>query len=224
MKKERFQISEAAQTELQKLIVSKFGSRFLNQDNRYEATAEDLQIVYDCINEFIFKSKLPKIEISVVDMKPGDIGKAVFMFNMKNFAIKPKIKYLRELDRDTPLLMASALCHEMIHYYDFSYGPLSRLEGKTIAAKDGKQFVGEYDAHGDYFKKIMNEIVANGIPTTITHPGKVKVRYFMNNQELKEGEKPLSLAERARMFYDAIKTDDLFLVEVKDDEVYCVMQ
>ena len=224
MKRERFQINEEAQTELQKLIVSKFGSRFLNQDNRYEATVEDLQIVYDCINDFIFNGKLPKIEIIVVDMKPGDIGKAVFMFSMKNFKFKPKIKYLRELDRDTPLLMTRALCHEMIHYYDFSYGPLSHLEGKIITAKDGKQFVGDYDAHGDYFKKWINEITSNGIPTSITHPGKVKVRYYMNNEELKEGEKTLSLAERAKMFYDAIKTDDLFLVEVKDDEVYCIMQ
>ena len=33
-----------------------------------------------------------------------------------------------------------------------------------------------------------------------------------------------TLAERAKMFYDAIKTDDLFIVQVKDDEVYVVMQ
>ena len=71
----------------------------------------------------------------------------------------------------------------------------------------------------------MNEIVSNGIPTSVAHPGKIKVRYYMNNEELKEDEyEAFSLAERAKMFYDAIKTDDLFLVEVKDGHVYCVMQ
>jgi len=46
----------------------------------------------------------------------------------------------------------------------------------------------------------------------------------MNNEELKENVSQPTLAERAKMFYDAIKTDDLFLVEVKNDHVYCVMQ
>ena len=220
----KFQINESAQTELQKIIVSKFGSRFLNQDNKYEASIEDLKIIYDCINEFIFGNKLPKIEIVVADMKPNDIGKAVFMFNLNDHGVTPKIKYLREPDRDTPLFASSALCHEMIHYYDFIYGPLSQLKGKTISAKDGKQFIGEYDAHGDFFMRWMNKIISNGIPTSITHPDKVKVRYYMNNKELKENEKPLTLEERAKMFYDSVKTDDLFLVEVKDGEVYCVMQ
>ena len=44
------------------------------------------------------------------------------------------------------------------------------------------------------------------------------------NEELKENEKPLTLAQRAKMFYDAIETDDLLLVEVKDGHVYCVIQ
>lgn len=33
-----------------------------------------------------------------------------------------------------------------------------------------------------------------------------------------------TLVERAKMFYDAIKTDDLFIVQVIDDEVYAAMQ
>ena len=45
-----------------------------------------------------------------------------------------------------------------------------------------------------------------------------------DNEELKENEKPLTLAQKAKMFYDAIETDDLFLVEVKDEHVYCMMQ
>lgn len=102
--------------------MSKFGSRFLNQDDRYEATPEDLQIVYDCINSFIFKDKLPKIKLEVVDMMPYDTGKAVFMFDARSHSVPPKIKYLREVDRDTPLFMTSVLCHEMIHFYDYLFG------------------------------------------------------------------------------------------------------
>lgn len=98
------------------------------------------------------------------------------------------------------------------------------LTGQTVNSSSGKQFIGEYDVHGDYFKKWITIIVNNGIPVEIVHSSKVKVKYFMNNEEITEDEKQIMLADRAKMFFDAIKTDDLFLVEVKDDHVYCVMQ
>jgi len=120
------------------LLVSKFGSRYLNQDDKYLATIEDLQIIYDCINDFIFKNRLPKITLEVVDIMPNDTGKAVFMFDVIHHALPPKIKYLREADRDTPLFVTSALCHEMIHFYDYLFGPLSSMKEKSIEVKNGK--------------------------------------------------------------------------------------
>ena len=224
MDRMKFQIDESAKTELQKLIVSRFGSRFLNQRDAYEANEEDLHIVFDCINLLVFGNKLPKIKIEVVDMMPNDTGKAVFMFDAMSHSVPPKIKYLRDKDYDTPLSMACALSHEMIHFYDYLFGQIKLLKGQTVGAKDGKQLIGNYDVHGDFFQRWMNRIIVNGIPTSIVHPGKVKVKYFMDNEELKENEKPLTLTQRAKMFYDAIETDDLLLVEVKDGHVYCVMQ
>ena len=56
---------------------------------------------------------------------------------------------------------------------------------------------------------------------------KVKKRYFIVGKEIVDevDKKELpTLAKRAKMFYDAIKTDDLFIVQVKDDEVYVAMQ
>ena len=84
-------------------------------------------------------------------MMPNDTGKAVFMFDAISHALAPKIKYLRETDRDTPLFMTSALCHEIIHFYDYMFGQISVLKGKTVENKNGKQFVGDYDVHGSYF-------------------------------------------------------------------------
>ena len=49
----------------------------------------------------------------------------------------------------------------------------------------------------------------------------------MNEKEIideKEKSELPPLAKKAKMFYDAIKTDDLFIVQVKDDEVYVAMQ
>ena len=49
----------------------------------------------------------------------------------------------------------------------------------------------------------------------------------MNGKEIvneTDKKKPLTLTERVKMFYDAIKTDDLFIVQIKDDEVYVAMQ
>ena len=53
------------------------------------------------------------------------------------------------------------------------------------------------------------------------------MKYFMDGTEIVDeaDDKELpTLTERAKMFYDAIKTDDLFIVQVKDDEVYVAMQ
>ena len=76
----------------------------------------------------------------------------------------------------------------------------------------------------------MNVILSGGIPAQINHLDKVKVRYFMNGKEIVDEKENSdektnwSLKDRAKAFYDSIKTDDLFIVQVKDDAVYVVMQ
>ena len=73
----------------------------------------------------------------------------------------------------------------------------------------------------------MNIAISGEIPVNTVHIYKVKVRYFMDVKEIvdEEDKKDLpTLAERAKMFYDAIKTDDLFIVQVINDEVYVAMQ
>ena len=212
---------------LRSLLIDKFGKRFIDQDSPYIATLEDLQIIYACINSYVFDNKLPsKPVLSLIDRK-DEMAKGLFLFNLKNRNIVPKIKIFREKNRDTPMFIASALCHEMIHYYDFLYGPLSKINDAAFKYEGGKQLVGDYDSHGDYFQRYMNIAIAGGIPVQIIHADKVKVRYFMDGKEIidEEDKKDLqTLAERAKMFYDAIKTDDLFIVQVIDDEVYVAMQ
>lgn len=212
---------------LRSMLISKFGKRFIDQDSEYVATLEDLHTIYSCINEYVFSNKLPNNPILSIIDRTNEMAKGLFLFNLKNKSITPKIKIFREKNRDTPLFIASALCHEMIHYFDFLYGPLSKINDAVFKNENGKQFVGDYDSHGDYFQQYMNIAISGGIPVQIDFPDKVKVRYFMNGKEIVDeaDKKELpTLAERAKMFYDAIKTDDLFIVQVKDDEVYVAMQ
>lgn len=212
---------------LRSMLISKFGKKFIDQDSEYIATLEDLHIIYACINEYVFSNKLPdNPTLSIID-RTNEMAKGLFLFNLKNKSITPKIKIFREKNRDTPLFIASALCHEMIHYFDFLYGPLSSINDAAFKNENGKQFVGDYNSHGDYFQRYMNIAISGGIPVQIDFPDKVKVRYFMDGKEIvdeADKKKLPTLAERAKMFYDAIKTDDLFIVQVKDDEVYVAMQ
>ena len=227
--KVRFDLSESDGKiyKLRANIIFKFGKRFIDQDSQYTATIDDLSILYECINEYVFANKLPfNPKLVLVDRK-DEMAKGLFMFNLKNKQATPIIKIFREVNRDTPMFIASALCHEMIHYFDFLFGPLSKIENASFKNENGQQLIGDYDAHGDYFRRFMNIAIDGGIPVQITHPDKNKVRYYMNGKEIvdeQDKKETLTLADRAKMFYDAIKTDDLFIVQVKDDEVFVVMQ
>ena len=229
IEKPRYIINEdnSKKYKLRSILISKFGKRFIDQDSEYVVTLEDLHTIYACINEYVFNNKLPdNPTLNIID-RTDEMAKGLFLFNLKNKNITPKIKIFREKNRDTPLFIASALCHEMIHYFDFLYGPLSKINNAIFKNENGKQFVGDYDSHGDYFQRYMNIAIYGGIPVQIDFPDKVKVRYFMDGKKIidESDKKELStLAERAKMFYDAIKTDDLFIVQVKDDEVYVAMQ
>ena len=99
----------------------------------------------------MFKDKLPKIELEVVDEMPNDTGKAVFRVDAISQSLPPKIQYLGDAERDAPLSMSSALSHEMIHFYDYLYGQIKFLKGKTVESKDRIQLIGNYDVHGDFF-------------------------------------------------------------------------
>lgn len=227
--KVKFNINEEdiKKYKLRSTLINRFGKRFIDQDSEYIVTLNDLHVIYACINEYVFNGKLPNNPIlSIVD-RTNEMAKGVFIFSLKNRSIVPKIKIFREKNRDTPLFITSVLCHEMIHYFDFLYGPLSKINNAVFRHENGKQFVGDYDSHGDYFQRYMNIAIHGGIFVQIDFPDKVKVRYFMDGKEIVDevDKKELpTLAERAKMFYDAIKTDDLFIVQVKDDEVYVVMQ
>lgn len=70
----------------------------------------------------------------------------------------------------------------------------------------------------------MNKAEKLGIPVLIHQPDKIKMRYFKHEDTVNENNDEVPLEVAAKQFYDAIVTDELFLVEVKDNEVYVVMQ
>lgn len=136
--KPKFILKESKKFVLRSNIVEKFGKRFLDQDSSYIASIDDIKIIYSCVNEFAFRNKLPSdVSIQIVD-RTDEMAKAVFMFSFIDKNFKPIIKYIREKDRDTPLFMASAICHEMIHYYDFLFGPLHELKGQAFTVVSGR--------------------------------------------------------------------------------------
>ena len=169
------------------------------------------------------------IEIQIVDrtneMVKGVIG---FKRNNKTGQLIPLIKIIREEEYDTLVSMVNVICHEMIHEYDMLYGPISHMNTWSVTVTNGRQMIGDYDAHGSYFESWMKKIKRLGMPVSIYQPDKLKFRYFtsedfMDEHELTEEDKYNKLCDRMRMFYDSVKSDDMFVVEVHKDYTYVLM-
>lgn len=218
---------------LRKALYEKFGERLVDEASNYLISENDIKDIYDIVNKIVFDSKLINaVEIKIVD-RTNEMAKGVIGFKVDNITkqLIPLIKIIREEKYDTMVSMINIICHEMIHEYDMLYGPISKMEKWTVRVENGKQMIGNYDAHGSYFEMWMKKIISLGMPVSIYQPDKIKFKYFtkedfMDESEktnLTEKEKYEKLCERAKMFFDAVKTDDLFVVEVHKDYTYILM-
>ena len=222
---------------LRKALYDRFGEKLSNETNQYSISEDDLKDIYQIVNDVIFDSKLiSKIEINIVD-RTDEMAKGVIGFKTNNLTHKtvPLIKIIREIEFDSMVSMINVICHEMIHEYDMLYGPISKMKNWAISVVNGKQMIGDYDAHGSYFQSWMKRIVDAGMPVSIYQPDKVRLRYFTKEDFMDENEKPTmnshnqeqrkynNLCDRTKMFFDAVKSDDLFVVEVHKDYTYILM-
>lgn len=136
---------------LRQELVNKLGERFVDENTSYTANVDDLKIMYECINAYIFDSKLLSNPVFEIRDRTNEIAKGTILVKLVDKTYIPHILFIRESKYDTMVSVVNVICHEMIHLFDILYGPISNLKDKTVTARDGKQFVGNYDAHGDYF-------------------------------------------------------------------------
>ena len=217
---------------LRKALYEKFGSKLSDEVSDYKITEQDLKTIYDIVNKIVFNSKLiDTIEIQIID-RTNEMAKGVIGFKIDNKTGRkiPLIKIIREEKYDTMVSMINVICHEMIHEYDMLYGPISKMNNWSVTVKNHKQMISDYDAHGSYFESWMRKIISLGMPVSIYQPDKVKFRYFTeedfmdeNEPELTEEEKYKKLCNQMKMFFDSVKSDDMFVVEVHKDYTYVLM-
>lgn len=208
---------------LRKALVDVFGRSFVDEETTYLAKPDDLKKIYDTVNAMVFGNRLPTNVQFEIDPRNDQIAKGVTMFKMYDSKYAPTIKFLTDEQYDTMLSVANVVCHEMIHIWDILYGPISKLKDKTVNIRASRQFVGDYDAHGSTFTAWMEKIIKAGLPVSEYQMDKVKMKYFNQEDNLDEHER-VPLAVAAKQLFDAIKTDELFLMDVVGDEVYLVMQ
>ena len=137
-------------------IDKEFGEYYWNVDFIYEPNKKDLDRMFDIVNETMFGNKLPKLDVKLMhENHDGIYGSFCAL------CIDEKTNKIIELDKpfitvinwgkDNFSNVLDTLCHEMIHAYDYYYGPAKKYHGKALKIVDGKQLVEDYEIHGNYF-------------------------------------------------------------------------
>ena len=238
------------QSKLQKSFVQKYSwETVYNQEKSFSYTSKDLKDLFDIINECVFDSKLGEVDIIINSSLKS---KGAFGFqnidddnNVVSLKNPPLIEIKKE-STDTFLEVVDALAHEMIHFYDFMFGPLCELKMQSAhASADGRQLVGAYDVHGTYFQKWTDVFYEEGFYVCTKHYAAMK--YLMLDEfwrpmkmdgtvidenkveESKDSQldvlptdKPIT--KFAKTLFKSIKSDGYFSVEVRNNKCYVIME
>lgn len=237
-------LEEAEDNSLLDALDEYFGHETVfNQDQTFDFQASDLQTIFKLVNQCIFSSKLPPIEIKITEEDPEFKGGFMYQVTKKlddnsikiELLEKPIIVLYKIPDTNTFFQICDTLCHEMIHYQDYLFGPLQHLKGLAIDFVNGKQFVGTYDVHGQWFMKQVERFAGFGVPVSLEEY-RQKHRYFLvdqNGQIVAEEsqhleENPLvdsTLIAYGRKMFNSLKSrSGFFAVEVKKNACYITIE
>ena len=237
-------LEEAEDNSLLDALDEYFGHEVVfNQDQSFDFQVSDLQSIFKLVNQCIFSSKLPPIEIKITEEDPEFKGGFIYQVSKKlddnsikiELFEKPIIVLYKIPDTNTFFQICDTLCHEMIHYQDYLFGPLQHLKGLAIDFVNGKQFIGTYDVHGQWFMKQVERFAEFGVPVSLEEY-RQKHRYFLvdqngqivveESQQLEEN--PLvdsTLIAYGRKMFNSLKSrSGFFAVEVKKNACYITIE
>ena len=119
-------LEEAEDNSLLDALDEYFGHEVVfNQDQSFDFQVSDLQSIFKLVNQCIFSSKLPPIEIKITEEDPEFKGGFIYQVSKKlddnsikiELFEKPIIVLYKIPDTNTFFQICDTLCHEMIHYY-----------------------------------------------------------------------------------------------------------
>lgn len=180
-----------------------FGDKLYSKKFDYDVTSNDLTTMFNLINHWLFKDKLDINGVSIVISTNVNVHneKGIFRLgvNQDNKHVIGIVKY----EKDNLFQIINVFIHEMIHYYDFMYGPLKKKSDIAyVDTINGRQYVDRYDAHGTFFISECKRINMYGF--------NVKEKYSIKD---KTGMKKILETKRA--------TDSFFDGKsIEDDEQY----
>ena len=185
---------EIFQYKLAQQLCNEFGYDVVyDQDHGFNYNEEDLLKIFNVANQIIFSNKLPKIDIFLteekLDYKVGFVYQASREKESDPIVLREKpIIVICKDNADTFLAIVDTLCHEMIHYADYLFGPLNKLKTMVVDELNGEQFAGHYNVHlNQFFSKYVDKFAESGIPIQLKHYSRNK--FFIidyNGKILKE--------------------------------------
>ena len=190
-----------------------FGDKLYSRKFDYDVTVDDLNTVFKLVNHWLFKDRLDINNISIIVSTDVDTHKekGTFMLgvNKDNKHVMGIVKY----EKDNLFQIINVFIHEMIHYYDFTYGPLK--ENSDVAYVDiinNQQYVNRYDTHGKFFISECKRINAYGFDVKEKYSikdttGMKKIHEKNRNTNKFFDEKTHEDDEqykRVKMFYDSL--------------------
>lgn len=237
-------LEEAEDNSLLDALDEYFGHEVVfNQDQSFDFQVSDLQSIFKLVNQCIFSSKLSPIEIKITEEDPEFKGGFIYQVSKKlddnsnkiELFENPIIVIYKIPDTNTFFQICDTLCHEMIHYQDYLFGPLHHLKGLATDFVNGKQFIGTYDVHGQWFMKQVERFAEFRVPVSLEEYCQ-KHRYFLvdqNGQIVAEEsqhleENPLvdsTLIAYGRKMFNSLKSrSGFFAVEVKKNACYITIE
>lgn len=233
---------EISQYELAYQLCNEFGYEVVyDQDHGFDYDEKDLLKIFNIANQVIFKSKLPKIDIFLteekLDYKGGFIYQASREKESDQIVLREKpIIVIHKDNADTFLAIIDTLCHEMIHYADYLFGPLNKLKTMVVDELNGEQFAGHYNVHlNQFFSKYVDRFAESGIPIQLKHYSRNK--FFMmdyNGKILKENNSIViandilkniksPIQRYAMKMHQCLRSNDIVQVEVSKNNFCYVL-
>ena len=180
-----------------------FGDKLYSKKFDYDVTVNDLKVLFNLVNRWLFKDRLDIDNISFVISTNVAVHNEKGIFRLGIDRNNKHVMGIVKYEKDNLFHIINVFIHEMIHYYDFMHGPLKEKSDIAYVDKiNGRQCVDRYDVHGKFFTTECKRINMYGFD--------VKEKYSIKD---KAGMKKILEKNRTTdSFFD--KTTD------KDDEQY----
>lgn len=183
---------------------TRFGDWIWQTTNNYTPNRFDVKDIFKIFNKYIFEDKLD-VNIPILLKPENEMQNALAAFAFgKRYNESIEILVLKQSTKNNFFITACAIAHEMIHMYDYFFGPLSSIMQHCYSIEIDNvvnnghplQFVRPssfnfpiYNLHGDFFMSYAKKINEYGFDITDVFDDRkehqmkrIDIKLFENNE------------------------------------------